>query len=574
MAFISSIASRIFGLAVGLVLLMILLVGFLLWQVTALNRDLQSISGYLAPLDRVLSKLNEAGLRRRLAFERLESAMHATTDRSAAMDEASKNYETFTNLVEEHILTARELLAQPPAGAEARPELARVRTLLDQVDAGYDIVTTRQREILDLLGKGEVVRAMHILRVLDDIQRLLQTQRSDLQDTTASMLGAVTAEASHRHTEVVWTTVIATITSVLLGLAIAALTTNRLVEPVRSLMRGLAIVEGGDLSIELPVRSTDEIGRLTRSFNFFVNELRRKEVMRRTFGKYIDPRLLERVLNEPGAADATGGRQEMTVSFADLVGFTRLGEQLTPAGVVNLLNRHFTLQAEAIQAHHGVVDKFMGDAVMAFWGEPFIGTENGAALGCRAALAQAHAIEELQRRLPEITGLRKHLPQVGLRIGMSTGEIVVGNIGSENTRSYTVIGDRVNLAARLESANRFYGTKILICDVTRNEAGEAIVAREIDTILVQGKAESTTAFALLGLAGTVSDEDLSLCRYSSEALAAYRSRNWNDAEAGFRACLALRPHDQPARLFLERIQRLRDNPPPSDWNSAWGLDSK
>ena len=574
MPFISSIASRIFGLAVGLVLLMILLVAFLLWQVTALNGELQRIAGYFAPLDRVLSELNEAGLRRRLAFERLGSARTATSDRSAAIAEASKNYETFTSQVQKHIQRARELLAHPPAGTEARTELARLRALLDQIAAGYEIVTARQHEILNLLQTGDAPRAMDILRVLDDIQRLLQTQRSELQDLTASLLGAATADASQRHMEVVWTTVIATITSVLLGLSIAALTTNRLVEPVRSLMRGLATVEGGDLSVELPVRSTDEIGRLTRSFNYFINELRRKEEMRRTFGKYIDPRVLERVLNEPGAADAAGGRQEMTVSFADLAGFTRIGEQLTPTGVVNLLNRHFTLQAEAIQAHHGVVDKFMGDAVMSFWGEPFIGTENKAILACRAALAQARAIEELQRRLPEITGLRKNLPRVGLRIGISTGEIVVGNIGSENTRAYTVIGDRVNLAARLESANRFYGTHILLCDVTRAEAGEAIVAREIDTLVVQGKAESTTAYALLGLTGTVSEEDLSLCRYSSEALAAYRSRNWNDAETGFRACLALRPNDEPARLFLERIQRLRDNPPPPDWNSAWELISK
>jgi len=162
----------------------------------------------------------------------------------------------------------------------------------------------------------------------------------------------------------------------LLGLAVAALITNRLSRPVRSLANAMRDVQGGNLNIELPVSSRDEVGRLTDSFNFFAKELRSKERLKQTFGKYIDPRILEHVLAQSGSEAVGSGRREMTVLFADLVGFTGLSERLTPLLMVTLLNRHFGLQALAVQEHHGVVDKFIGDSVMAFGVSPSSSRKN------------------------------------------------------------------------------------------------------------------------------------------------------------------------------------------------------
>src|SRR5204863_9282716 len=142
------------------------------------------------------------------------------------------------------------------------------------------------------------------------------------------------------------------------------------------------------------------------------------------------------------------------VLFADLVGYTNMSERLTPSRMVTLLNRHFGLQAQAVHDHSGVVDKFLGDAVMAFWGPPFVNGGDDALLACRAAQAQVAMIAMLRKEIPEITGLRKDAPTLDLRVGICTGEVIVGNIGSENTRNYTVIGDTVNLTSRLEGANR------------------------------------------------------------------------------------------------------------------------
>ena len=265
---------------------------------------------------------------------------------------------------------------------------------------------------------------------------------------------AQTAET--RQQRVFWLTVAVSLSAVLLGLTLSAIIAHRLTEPVRALIAGLKNVEQGDLSVELPVVSRDEVGALTQSFNYFVSELRHKEEIKRTFGQYIDPRVLEQVILQPGAE--ADGRRVMTVSFSDLEGYTGIGEHLTASGLVNLLNRHFTLQSEAVQQQKGIIDKFIGDAVLAFWGPPFTTPEEHPLLACRAALGQLEALETLRADLPELTGLRKHLPQVNLRIGISTGEVVVGNIGSESARSYTVIGDTVNLGQRLENANKIYGT--------------------------------------------------------------------------------------------------------------------
>ena len=220
------------------------------------------------------------------------------------------------------------------------------------------------------------------------------------------------------------------------------------------------------------------------------------------------------------------------------------------------------------------MDKFVGDSVMAFWGPPFVKPEQHALLACRAAHAQLVALDTLRRELPDITGLRRDLPSIDLCIGICTGEVVVGNIGSENTRSYTVIGDTVNLTARLERANRVYGTQILIGETTAQAIGSQFETREIDTISVKGKTETTRIFELMSATGQLSEELARLRERYEQAQRMYLAQEWDLAEATFRECLQLRPNDGPSHVFLERIQVLRRNPPGKDWNGVWQLVEK
>jgi len=574
MSFRQTIAAKIFGLAIILLLLTIGLAGFLLFEVTRTKQDLTVMAHFDVPLTQSMARLDEFGLRRRLAFERWFGALNAAEPNHEIVAEAKNNYELFTRKLADEFSAARRIIGAYPKNMAGRETLAEVKTLLDQIEPAYQIINTRQREVLDMQLAGQHEKANQQVNLLNDLQRTLQNQRQSVNLKMAAWSAAAAQATEQREQRVFWLTIAATTSTVLLGLAVAALITNRLSRPVRSLASAMRDVQQGNLNIQLPVSSTDEVGRLTDSFNFFVKELRSKEHLKQTFGKYIDPRILEHVLAQPGAEAVASGRREMTVLFADLVGFSSLSERLTPLLMVTLLNRHFGLQALAVQEHHGVVDKFVGDSIMAFWGAPFVKPEEHAVLACRAALAQLVALDTLRRELPEITGLRRDAPAIELCIGICTGEVVVGNIGSENTRSYTVIGDTVNITARLERANRVYGTQILVSETTAQAVGSQFEMREIDAIFLKGKTETTRLFELMSGAGQLSEELARLRECYGEARRMYIAQQWDSAEVTFRECLQLRPNDAPSRVFLQRIQALRRNPPGNDWNGVWQLGEK
>jgi adenylate cyclase len=574
MPFRQTIAAKIFGLAIILLLLTIALAGFLLYEVTRTKQDLTVVANFDVPLTQSLAQLHEFGLRRRLAFERWFGALNAAEPNREIVAEATQNYTLFTRKLTDEFLTARRIIEAYPKNGPGSHTLAEVETLLDQIQPAYKTINNRQREVLDMQLAGQHDRANQQLNLLNDLQSTVQNQRESVNSKMAAWSGSATKATEQRERRVFWLTIAATTSTVLLGLAVAALITSRLSRPVRSLAIAMRDVQQGNLNIELPVSSTDEVGRLTDSFNFFVKELRSKERLKQTFGKYIDPRILEHVLAQPGAEAVASGRREMTVLFADLVGFTGLSERLTPLLMVTLLNRHFGLQALAVQEHHGVVDKFIGDSVMAFWGPPFVKPDEHAVLACRAAQAQLAALDTLRQELPDITGLRRDAPVIDLGIGICTGEVVVGNIGSENTRSYTAIGDTANLAARLERANRVYGTHVLLAESTARAVSSRFEIREIDTIFVKGKIETTRVYELLSAAGELSEELVRLREKYDAARRSYLAQDWDPAQATFRECLQIRPDDGPSRVFLERVQALRRNPPDKNWNGVWQLVEK
>ncbi|MBI2752764.1 MAG: hypothetical protein HYX46_04520 [Betaproteobacteria bacterium] len=264
----------------------------------------------------------------------------------------------------------------------------------------------------------------------------------------------------------------------------------------------------------------------------------------------------------------------MTVFFCDMEGFTSLSEGMTPAGMVNVVNRYLAVMSEPIRERHGIIDKYIGDAIMAFWGPPFSGPDEHARLACMAALEQLERLKSFRAELPDLMGIKRGLPHIDMRIGIATGEVVVGNIGSDVSMSYTVMGDTVNFASRIESANKVYGTRILIDAGTADQARDAVAVREIDSFLVAGKREPQKVFEVLGPAGPLSTERQPLADRYAKGLAAYRRCAWAEAEAAFRACLEIAPDDGPSQTLLSRIAHLAVDPPSDDWNGVWTLSEK
>ncbi len=574
MQFTRSIAAKIYGLAGFLLLLTIVLSAYMLFEARQTEREMNAVLTLHMPLADSITKVNEYGLRRRLAFERWFGTLNSNRPNAEVIAEASANYAAFTAKLNGEFAVAQRLIDAFPPDLPGSERIEETGTALQHIAATYPAMSARQRQVLDLQLAGANERANELLNVLNDQQSAVLAQREALRVGVDAMVMAVADDISRRQRQVLWLTLMATASAVLLGLLVAAIITGRLIRPMRSLMTAMHQVQGGDLERQIPVQSRDEVGELTQSFNELIKELRDKEKLRRTFGKYIDPRVLEQVMLEPDAGGIAGERRVMTVLFADLVGFTGLSERLTPSRMVALLNRHFGLQAQAVHDHLGIVDKFIGDALMAFWGPPFVSNDVHAVSACRAALSQRDALATLRGEIAEITGLRTGAPEIDLRIGICSGEVVVGNIGSEKIRSYTVIGDTVNLASRIEGTNRLYGTHILIGEETARMLDSSFELREIDLINVKGKSEPARIFELLGDHDAVAVDLLRLRDDYALGLAAYRNRDWDTAERMFGGCIRLRPQDRASMLMLERTGMLRINPPPADWAGVWHMEEK
>jgi adenylate cyclase len=262
------------------------------------------------------------------------------------------------------------------------------------------------------------------------------------------------------------------------------------------------------------------------------------------------------------------------VLFCDMRGFTTLSEGVTPQGLVKIMNRYLSTMSEPINAHRGVIDKYVGDAIMAYWGPPFIDGAEQADAACLAALDMVGRVEGLRKELPELLGVRAIATDCDIRIGVATGEALVGSIGSEFMMSYTVMGGTVNLASRLEGANKVYGSRCLISEATASACINSVEVREIDRVIVVGQTQAETVFEILAAKGALSPAQLRLRELYAEGLAAYRARQWDAALATFTAALQAVPGDGPSLALMARIEGLRQAPPPDDWDGAWRLERK
>ncbi len=330
------------------------------------------------------------------------------------------------------------------------------------------------------------------------------------------------------------------------------------------------------------------------SFKYFTEEKEKKRT-KSTFQYYLDQNVIEQVMTQPEMLKLGGEKRELTVLFSDIRGFTSFSEKMAPTEVVHFLNQYFDKMTAIIFRHKGTLDKLIGDAVMCFWGHP-IETKDHAVRGVVTALEMIKGVEDL-RGVLVLPGGAKF--EIG--IGLNTGPMVVGNMGSQSRLFYTVMGDNVNLGSRLESLNKYYGTKIIISDTTFQEVQEMVFCRQLDTIQVKGKSQAVTIYEPLGLKPleferrrtdrrgeltlykkikktivmmqhgerrqgprrlgsdriVVTPEHIEIASMYEHALALYRKGDFDAAEMGFDHVLTLNPGDGPSRLMKSRIAKYR-----------------
>ncbi|RCJ34708.1 adenylate cyclase [Nostoc minutum NIES-26] len=333
--------------------------------------------------------------------------------------------------------------------------------------------------------------------------------------------------------------------------------------------------------------TSSQVQKLERSINLTVNPLTNPEGgvrgglvvledisqekrMKNTMYRYLTPHVAEQVMVLGDDALLVGERKEVTILFSDIRGYTTLTENLGAAEVVSLLNQYFETMVEAVFNYEGTLDKFIGDALMAVFGAPLPLTENHAWRAVQSALDMRQRLEEFnQRRIIQAQ------PQIQIGIGISSGEVVSGNIGSHKRMDYTVIGDGVNLSSRLEGVTKEYGCDIILSEFTHQLCSDLIWVRQLDKIRVKGKHQAVNIYEL------ISDRTTPLNTITQEFLyhyhagrTAYLSQNFRQAIACFEAAKQIRPTDQAVNIHLERAHNYQQTPPPDSWDGAWTVITK
>jgi adenylate cyclase len=309
---------------------------------------------------------------------------------------------------------------------------------------------------------------------------------------------------------------------------------------------------------------------LGTTFFQFLRTEQEKGFLRNAFSRYLSNEVIQHIIANPDQLRLGGQQKVMTAMFTDIKGFSSISEKLTPEELVHLLNLYLTSMSDIILDLQGTIDKYEGDAIIAFFGAP-LDFEDHARRACLAAVQMKRVEGQLNERF-----LGEQLSPAPLftRIGINTGPMVVGNMGTHRKMDYTIIGDAVNLAARLEGVNKLYGTGILISEQTNELVSGLVVTRRLDRVRVVGKEVAIRLFQVVEERGHLSPETEKLLETYDRALDHFEARNWTLAREGFDACLSLIPDDGPSLRYQKLSAEYEATPPPATWDGVFKLETK
>jgi class 3 adenylate cyclase len=572
-----SMAVKIFGIALVVLVLMFTIAVLSAHRVQRVNAEVAALAEYYIPLNLIISNIVGDVHEQAIALERALRYYETDNILPQTGEKAREQFERFGRQVGAEVNKGLQLVKKASADVREPASLAtlgRLEANLAAIARGHENFHAHCERIFVALKDGKVDLARELESITD--------QEDDQFDAAVDTMGielrrfnqAASREAADHASMVMTENSILSVMATALGLFFAALVTKNLVRPVKHLVGATRAVEGGNLDTEVAITTRDEIGALGLSFNHMVEQLRLKERIKDTFGRYIDPRIVAELIADKSEVNTAGEKRLMTIFFSDIEGFTTMSEGLTPDALVRVINAYLTLMSGPIRQHNGIIDKFIGDAIMAFWGPPFTTLQEHAHLACFAALEQYARLQELHDMMPTLLGIQRGLPRIRIRIGIATGEVVVGNIGSDLSKNYTVMGDTVNLASRLEGANKQYGTRLILSETTWKMVRDVIATRELDALQVKGKTKPVRVFELLARQGDLDPALANVRAYFEQGLEAYRARQWPQALQAFEAALAVNPEDAPSRLFIDRVKHFQASPPGDDWDGVWHLTQK
>jgi class 3 adenylate cyclase len=576
--FYRTIRRKIVSIALGLIVLMIVTSVLSVFMTGTVEHLLEELASKYIPAYGDLARANVRSLERATAIRRMVIARLQTPPDEQTYASQLKIYQQKGPEVEQETDSARKLInsiIDDPSTPSDNAALGRIDDRID--NTVHDVGKRLNEEVSQVLRALDAKDSAALNAALTQSDELRAEFTAKLDGVRADMLKQVyfsTSVVIRNQRQTMLISALVTALAATIGLGFAWLVSSGISRPVQQLLEGTRDIEAGRLDRPLSVTTSDEIGELTAAFNRMVEQLRRNEQVQETFGRYFDPKIVEGIVGHSGRIATEGQRRIMTVLFCDMKGFTSLSEGVTPQGLVKVMNYYLSTMSEPIRSNRGIIDKYIGDAILAYWGPPFVEEAEHARFACLAAAEMMDRVARLRKELPEILGVRSIPMDCDIRIGIATGEVLAGSMGSKFMMSYTIMGDTVNLASRLEAANKEYSTRSLVSETTITASADAVEAREIDRIVVLGQTQPQSVFEVLGQKGALTANQIALRDRYTEGLAAYRACRWDDARAAFKAALEAAPNDGPSLTLLGRIKLLESNPPPPDWDGAWRMDHK
>jgi class 3 adenylate cyclase len=573
-----SIKQKIIGIAAGLIVLTFITSSLSMIMAARVGHLLDELTNRYVPAYGNLARANVRSLERGLQVRQMIIAKMENPPDQVSYAAHLKAFQSINPEINREAQAAREQISAIIDDPSTPSDNAALGRLDDRIDTAVNELRERldQRDavLLKQLDAGNFEEAKSTLAGADELRAEFDRKIDGIRADMLSQVHASAATVIREQRQAIWISAVVTGVAAVLGFLFAMMVGSGITGPVLRLLEGTREIEAGRLDQSISVTTRDEIGQLSAAFNRMIERLRQNQRIRETFGRYIDPRIAEGLLDETAVAATEGQRRIMTVMFCDMKGFTALSEGVTPQGLVKIMNCYLSTMSQPIHAHRGVIDKYIGDGIMAYWGPPFVAEAEQATSACSAAIDMIGCLESLRKALPELLGVRTIPADCDLRIGIATGETLVGSIGSKYMMSFTVLGDTVNLAARLEGANKLYGSRCLISEATAKLCSADFEIREIDRVVLTGQSYQQTIYEVMGRKDAIAPQQAQVRARYAAGLTAYRERRWEEARAMFAAALEAAPDDGPSMTLLARIADLEQNPPPENWDGSWQMKYK
>ena len=493
-------------------------------------------------------------------------------------------------LLENDLTDRADILLAAQAGIEiyARSVLRSETEVIFAVDLDNRVamatspVELTPQELAALRGLPETTVREQVVITVDGVERV--ASRFDFEPFGWRVFVTETRDAFFRDLDQITSrTVLVTLASALVTALVLFFVVKRLTAPVSQVVHAMrSIITSSDLTSRVQVHFQDEIGEMSQTFNVMVSELdkaysrikryafeavlaqKREHKIRTIFQKYVPQELIDRFFANPESM-LVGENRELAVLFSDIRSFTSISESMQPDVLVASLNRYFSVMVELIMERGGIIDKYIGDAIMAFFGAPVSG-ENDAMAALEAGMMMVESVELFNREQ-----LRLGLPEFKIGVGINYGLVTVGNIGTERKMDYTVIGDMVNVASRLEGLTKPYHQPLIFSEFLREPVGDAVVTRLVDTVAVKGRKGGLRIYTAKR---TLTEVERDAWVMHNQAMDRYFSRDFADAARGFEQAAQSLPGDELCTMMIDRCRRYQEVPPPDEWDGVEVMTTK